>query len=97
MLDEKNPRFVGPAAVAQAARFLFDSRDHGLADLEWIVPHHAHAVLIPRAEDPEQVVHVRDRVDFLRPAHLVETPVWLIPVIESARGAWRACTAGRCQ
>jgi citrate lyase subunit beta/citryl-CoA lyase len=65
--------------------------DHGLADLEWIVPHHAHAVLIPRAEDPEQVVHVRDRIDFLRPAHLVETPVWLIPVIESARGAWRAC------
>lgn len=64
--------------------------DHGLADLEWIVPHHAHAVLIPRVEDPEQVVHVRDRIDFLRQAHLVENPVWLIPVIESARGAWRA-------
>jgi citrate lyase subunit beta/citryl-CoA lyase len=64
--------------------------DHGLADLEWIVPHHVDAVLIPRVEDPEQVVHVRDRVDFLRPAHLVEAPVWLIPVVESARGAWRA-------
>lgn len=65
--------------------------EHGLADLEWIVPHRVDAVLIPRVESPEQVVHVRDRVDFLRPAHLVETPVWLIPVIESARGAWRAC------
>jgi succinate dehydrogenase / fumarate reductase iron-sulfur subunit len=39
VLDEKNPRFVGPAAVAQAARFLFDSRDHGLADRLPVVDH----------------------------------------------------------
>ena len=31
VLDEKNPRFVGPAAIVQAARFVFDSRDTGLA------------------------------------------------------------------
>jgi succinate dehydrogenase / fumarate reductase iron-sulfur subunit len=31
ILDEKNPRFVGPAAIANAARFVFDSRDTGLA------------------------------------------------------------------
>ena len=28
---EKNPRFLGPAAIVQAARFVEDSRDWGLA------------------------------------------------------------------
>jgi succinate dehydrogenase / fumarate reductase iron-sulfur subunit len=30
VLDAKNPQFIGPAAIANAARFLFDSRDAGL-------------------------------------------------------------------
>jgi succinate dehydrogenase / fumarate reductase iron-sulfur subunit len=30
--NEINPRFIGPAAIVQAARFIFDSRDMGLAD-----------------------------------------------------------------
>jgi succinate dehydrogenase / fumarate reductase, iron-sulfur subunit len=29
---EKEPGYIGPAALVQAARFLFDSRDRGLAD-----------------------------------------------------------------
>jgi succinate dehydrogenase / fumarate reductase iron-sulfur subunit len=29
---ETNPRYIGPAALVQAARFVFDSRDRGLAD-----------------------------------------------------------------
>ncbi|HVO40864.1 MAG TPA: succinate dehydrogenase iron-sulfur subunit [Spirochaetia bacterium] len=29
---EKNPDYIGPAAIVQAARFVFDSRDKGLAD-----------------------------------------------------------------
>jgi len=32
ILDGENPRFVGPAALAQAARFVFDSRDQGLEE-----------------------------------------------------------------
>lgn len=28
--NEKNPQFIGPAAIVQAARFVFDSRDTGL-------------------------------------------------------------------
>jgi succinate dehydrogenase / fumarate reductase, iron-sulfur subunit len=30
--NEKNPAFIGPAAIVQAARFVFDSRDMGLPD-----------------------------------------------------------------
>jgi succinate dehydrogenase / fumarate reductase iron-sulfur subunit len=31
VIAEKDPEFIGPAAVLQAARFVFDSRDEGLA------------------------------------------------------------------
>jgi succinate dehydrogenase / fumarate reductase iron-sulfur subunit len=32
VVEEKNPDFVGPAAVVQGARFAFDNRDTGLAE-----------------------------------------------------------------
>jgi succinate dehydrogenase / fumarate reductase iron-sulfur subunit len=32
ILDGENPRFIGPAAIAQAARFVFDSRDKGFEE-----------------------------------------------------------------
>ncbi len=31
IVSEEDPKFIGPAAVLQAARFVFDSRDEGLA------------------------------------------------------------------
>jgi succinate dehydrogenase / fumarate reductase iron-sulfur subunit len=39
ILDEENPRFVGPAAIAQAARFAFDSRDQGFGERLEILDH----------------------------------------------------------
>ena len=39
ILDEENPRFIGPAAVAQAARFIFDSRDQGFEDRLDVLDH----------------------------------------------------------
>jgi len=39
ILDEENPRFIGPAAVAQAARFVFDSRDWGFAERLEVLDH----------------------------------------------------------
>jgi len=32
VLSEKNPRFIGPAAVLSGARFVFDSRDMGIGE-----------------------------------------------------------------
>jgi succinate dehydrogenase / fumarate reductase iron-sulfur subunit len=39
ILDGENPRFIGPAAVAQAARFVFDSRDRGFAERLEVLDH----------------------------------------------------------
>ncbi len=64
--------------------------DRGIEDLDWIVPHNAHLVLIPKVEDPAAVLAVRDRIDTIRAEHGITEPVWLMPIVESALGAWRA-------
>lgn len=62
----------------------------GLADLEWVVPHGVQLVLIPKVEDPQQVVEVDRRIAALRQAGGGAGAVHLMPIIESALGAWRA-------
>ena len=64
--------------------------ERGLEDLEWIVPHNVHIILIPKVEDPQQVEDVDARVQKLREEHGVEAPVYLMPIVESALGAWKA-------
>jgi len=39
ILDSKNAAFIGPAAIAQAARFIFDSRDRGFAERLEVLDH----------------------------------------------------------
>ncbi|MCP4571536.1 MAG: HpcH/HpaI aldolase/citrate lyase family protein [bacterium] len=64
--------------------------ERGLADLDWIVPHNCHVVLIPKVEDAAQIVAVAGRIDTLRAEHDVEHEILILPIIESAMGAWRA-------
>ncbi len=64
--------------------------ERGLADLEAVVPHGVECVLVPKVESAAQIAAVRDRVEALRAAHGVAHPVWLMPIVESARGAWLA-------
>jgi len=61
--------------------------DLGLEDLDVILPHHVHLVLIPKVETAEQVRQVDDRVAM----HLgKDHGVLLMPIIESAKGGWFA-------
>ena len=39
ILDGKNQRFIGPAAIVQGARFVFDSRDHGFEERLEVLDH----------------------------------------------------------
>ncbi len=60
--------------------------ERGLDDLAWVVPHNVHVILIPKVEDPQQVRDVAARIAAMR--H--DNDVLLMPIIESALGAWRA-------
>ncbi len=64
--------------------------EQGLEDLDWIIPHNTHLVLIPKVEDPEQVLAVAGRITEIQKAHDLDRPVYLMPIIESALGAWKA-------
>ena len=62
----------------------------GLEDLQWVVPHNVHLILLPKVESPRQVQDVDRRIEALLQEHDLEGPVYLMPIIESAKGAWRA-------
>ncbi len=62
----------------------------GLTDLEEIVPESPHLLLVPKCETAEQVLAVHEAVEGLRQRHGLSEPIFLMPIIESAKGALNA-------
>ncbi|MBN1352646.1 HpcH/HpaI aldolase/citrate lyase family protein [candidate division KSB1 bacterium] len=62
----------------------------GLDDLEIIVPHNVHVVLIPKCENAGQVHLVDQTIKAILSRHQVSDPVYIMPIIESALGAIKA-------
>jgi citrate lyase subunit beta/citryl-CoA lyase len=62
----------------------------GLADLSYVVPHNVHLILLPKVESGEQVVAVDERIREISSDCGREDPVFLMPIIESARGILKA-------
>jgi citrate lyase subunit beta/citryl-CoA lyase len=64
--------------------------DLGLLDLEFVIPHNVHVVLIPKVEGPEQVKAVDEKIQKIRKAAKVKAEVYLMPIVESGLGALKA-------
>ncbi len=64
--------------------------ERGLEDLEWVVPHHVHLILVPKVEHPRQVDRIQNRIEEIQEKHRHTHDIWLMPIVESALGAWRA-------
>ena len=62
----------------------------GLRDLEEIVPHHVHVILIPKCESGEQVQQVDERVRGILEAAGQDRKVYFMPIIESCLGVEKA-------
>ena len=58
----------------------------GLEDIDFIVPHGVHTVLIPKCEYAETVQEVEARIQELQIKHKTKAPIFLMPIIESALG-----------
>ncbi|TRZ73692.1 MAG: citrate lyase ACP [Bacteroidetes bacterium] len=64
--------------------------ERGLDDLEWVIPHHVNLILLPKCEKPEQVRDINKRIDAIRKKTKQKSPVWIMPIIESALGVINA-------
>jgi len=62
----------------------------GLEDLQYIVPHNVHLILIPKVESRDQVIAMDERIAAIAEESGRREPVFLMPIIESARGILKA-------
>jgi citrate lyase subunit beta/citryl-CoA lyase len=62
----------------------------GLKDLDYLVPHQVHVILIPKCESAESVQQVDTRILEIAEQHGITQPVYLMPIIESALGVVNA-------
>ncbi|HEX2865610.1 MAG TPA: aldolase/citrate lyase family protein [Ignavibacteriales bacterium] len=62
----------------------------GKRDLNFIVPHNVHVILIPKCESPEQIYDVENEVVRLKKEYNISNEIYYMPIIESALGVMRA-------
>ncbi len=62
----------------------------GLKDLEFVVPHNVHLILIPKVEDAEAIKNVDAKISEISAECRRKTPVFLMPIIESGSGVLKA-------
>lgn len=62
----------------------------GMKDLDFIVPHGVHTVLIPKCEEAATVKEIDAYIQSLRKQHKIKNDIFLMPIIESALGAINA-------
>jgi citrate lyase subunit beta/citryl-CoA lyase len=58
----------------------------GLEDLDYIIPHNVNLVLVPKCESPDEITKVNERITVIKKEKKIEGDVWLMPIIESAKG-----------
>ena len=59
----------------------------GLDDLDVIIPHQVHVVLVPKCENAHQLQLVNERIAAIQQKNKQCQPVWLMPIVETAMGA----------
>ncbi|MCF7823070.1 MAG: citrate lyase ACP [Candidatus Marinimicrobia bacterium] len=62
----------------------------GMKDLEAIVPHNVHTILLPKAETADQVIAMENKVNTILKAKSLKQKVYYMPILESALGVLNA-------
>lgn len=63
---------------------------NGLDDLGFLIPHHVDLILVPKCEDADDLAEVNKVIDELKKKHDIQKSIWLMPIIESAKGVIKA-------
>lgn len=62
----------------------------GLEDLDWLIPQGVNLVLLPKCESAGQVLSITGRIEDIKQRKAIEGEVWIMPIIESAKGVVKA-------
>ena len=62
----------------------------GIEDLRFIIPHYVNLILIPKCESAEEVRIIDKEISVIREEQKIPNSVYLMPIIESARGVENA-------
>ena len=62
----------------------------GRQDLEAIIPHHVHTILLPKAETADQVIAMEAKVQSILKEKKLKKNIYYMPILESARGVLNA-------
>jgi len=58
----------------------------GLEDLNEVVPESPDLILIPKVENPDQIVEADKRIAAIKADYGITRPIWIMPILESALG-----------
>lgn len=87
---------LGAVDFGRAERMVrINQGELGLEDLGVIVPAAPDLLLLPKVESAEEVVAVARRIQALQEEAGIERPLWLMPILESARGVEAATEIAR--
>jgi citrate lyase subunit beta/citryl-CoA lyase len=67
----------------------------GLEDLDEVVPESPDLILIPKVENPSQVIEADRRIAEIKADYGITRPIWLMPILESALGIENAFTIAK--
>jgi len=62
----------------------------GLEDIQYLVPHNVHMLLVPKCEGAGQIKELDGKISEIKKNHHIDRPVYLMPIIESALGVEKA-------
>lgn len=62
----------------------------GLDDIKYLIPHNVNLLLVPKCEGADQIKELEAKINQLKEKHKVTTPIYLMPIIESALGVEKA-------
>ncbi len=62
----------------------------GIADLQYVIPHNTHLILVPKCESAAQIQTVEKEIISIQTANGLNNPVFLMPIIENALGVEKA-------
>ncbi len=62
----------------------------GMLDLDAVIPQRPGLILIPKVETDRDVLAVQERIDGIREREGIEEDIYLMPIVESAKGAVNA-------